>query len=41
VQPSDEDAQGNVLIDEELKRKKMADVQRTQSKEDSKPAAQP
>jgi hypothetical protein len=29
VQPSDEDAQGNVLPDEELSRKRMADVQRT------------
>jgi hypothetical protein len=27
VQPSDEDAQGNVLTDEELTRKRMADVQ--------------
>jgi hypothetical protein len=41
VQPSDEDAQGSVLADEELARKRMADVQRTPSKEDSKPAAQP
>jgi hypothetical protein len=41
VQPSDEDAQGNVLPDEELTRKIMADVQRTPNKEDSKPAAQP
>jgi hypothetical protein len=41
VQPSDEDAQCNVLTDEELARKRMADVQRTPSKEDSKPAAQP
>jgi hypothetical protein len=41
VQPSDEDAQGNVLTDEELTRKRMADVQRTPSKEDSKPASQP
>jgi hypothetical protein len=41
VQPSDEDAQGNFLTDEELARKRMADVQRTPSKEDSKPAAQP
>jgi hypothetical protein len=41
VQPSDEDAQGNVLTDEELTRKRMADVQRTPIKEDSKPAAQP
>jgi hypothetical protein len=41
VQPSDEDAQGKVLIDEELARKRMDHVQRTPSKEDSKPAAQP
>jgi hypothetical protein len=41
VQPSDEDAQGNVLADEELARKMMTDVHRTPSKEDSKPAAQP
>jgi hypothetical protein len=41
VQPSDEDAQGNVLTDEELARKRMTDVHRTPSKEDSKPAAQP
>jgi hypothetical protein len=41
VQPSDEDAQGNVLPDKELTRKRMADVQLTPSKEDSKPATQP
>jgi hypothetical protein len=41
MQPSDEDAQGNVLPDKEIERKRMADVQRTPSKEDSKPAAQP
>jgi hypothetical protein len=41
VQPSDEDAQGNVLTYEELSRKRMADVQRTPSKEDSNPEAQP
>jgi hypothetical protein len=41
MQPSDEDAQGNVLLDEELTRKRMADVKQTLSKEDSKPAAQP
>jgi hypothetical protein len=40
MQPSDKDAQGNVLPDEEIERKRMADVQRTPSKEDSKPAAQ-
>jgi hypothetical protein len=38
VQPSDEDAKGNVLTDEELTRKRMSDVHRTPSKEDSKPA---
>jgi hypothetical protein len=41
VQPSDEDAQGNVLADEELARKRMSDVHLTPSKEDSKLAAQP
>jgi hypothetical protein len=41
MQPSDEDAQGNVLTYEELTRKRMANVQRNPSKEDSKPAAQP
>jgi hypothetical protein len=41
MQPSDEDAQGNVLPDKEIERKSMADVQRTPSKENSKPAAQP
>jgi hypothetical protein len=41
VQPSDEDAQGNVLTDEELARKRMSDVHRTPRKESSKPAAQP
>jgi hypothetical protein len=41
VQPSDEDAQGNALTDEELTRKRMTDTHRTPSKEDSKPAAQP
>jgi hypothetical protein len=40
MQPSDEDAQGNVLPDEEIERKRMADVQQTPSKDDSKPAAQ-
>jgi C-terminal processing protease CtpA/Prc len=40
LQPSDKDTQGNVLPDEEIKRKIMADVQRTPSKEDNKPAAQ-
>jgi hypothetical protein len=41
VQPSDEDAQGSVLTDEELARKRMSDVHRTPSKEDINPAAQP
>jgi hypothetical protein len=41
VQPSDEDAQGIVLTDEELARKMMTDVHRTPSKEDSKPPEQP
>jgi hypothetical protein len=41
IQPSDEDAQGNVLTDEELTSNRMSDVHRTPSKEDSKPAAKP
>jgi hypothetical protein len=41
VQPSDEDAQGNVLTGEELARKRMTNVHRTPSKEDSKRVAQP
>jgi hypothetical protein len=41
MQPSDEDAQGNVLTDEELAIKRMTDAHQTPSKEDSKPAAQP
>jgi hypothetical protein len=40
MQPSDEDAQGNVLPDDELERKRAAAAQKTPSKEDSKPAAQ-
>jgi hypothetical protein len=40
MQPSDEDAQGNVLPDDELKRKRAAAAQKIPSKEDSKPAAQ-
>jgi hypothetical protein len=40
MQPSDEDAQGNVLPDIEIERKRMAAAQQTPSKEDSKPAAQ-
>jgi hypothetical protein len=41
VQPSGEDAQGNVLTEKELTSKRMSDVHRTPNKEDSKPAAQP
>jgi hypothetical protein len=41
MQPSGEDAQGIVLTEEELTSKRMNDVHRTPSKEDSKPAAQP
>jgi hypothetical protein len=40
MQPSDEDAQGTVLPDEEIERKRMAAAQKTPSKEDSKPEAQ-
>jgi hypothetical protein len=40
MQLSDEDAQVNVLPDEEIERKRMAAAQKTSSKEDSKPAAQ-
>jgi hypothetical protein len=41
IQPSDEDAQGNVLTEEELTNIRMSDAHRTPSKEDSKPSAQP
>jgi hypothetical protein len=41
MQPSDEDAQGNVLPDNEIERKRAAAAQKTPKKEDSKPAAQP
>jgi hypothetical protein len=41
IQPSDEDAQGKVLTEEELTSIRMSDTHRTPSKEDSKPAAQP
>jgi hypothetical protein len=41
IQPSDEDAQGNVLTEEDLPSKRMSDVHRTPSTEDSKPAAKP
>jgi predicted sulfurtransferase len=40
MQPSDEDAQGNVLPEEEIERKRMAASQKTPSKEDIKPTAQ-
>jgi hypothetical protein len=40
IQPLDEDAQGNVLPDDEIERKRAAALQKTPSKEDSKPAAQ-
>jgi hypothetical protein len=40
MQPSDEDAQGNVLPDNEIERKRAAAAQKTPNKEDSKPAAQ-
>jgi hypothetical protein len=40
MQPSDEDAQGNVLPDDEIERKRVAAAQKTPNKEDSKPAAQ-
>jgi hypothetical protein len=41
IQPSDEDAQGNVLTEEDLTSKRMSDIHRTPSTEDSKPAAKP
>jgi hypothetical protein len=41
IQPSDKDAQGNVLTEEELTSNRMSDAHRTPSKEDSKSAAQP
>jgi hypothetical protein len=41
IQPSDEDAQGNVLTEEELASIRMSDSQQTPNKEDGKPAAQP
>jgi hypothetical protein len=40
MQPSDEDAQGNVLMEEEQALIKMNDYHRTLSKEDAKSAAQ-
>jgi hypothetical protein len=41
MQPSDEDLQGNVLMEEELASIKMINSHRTPNKEDTKPAAQP
>jgi hypothetical protein len=41
IQPSDEDAQGNVLTEEELASIRMSDTHQTPNKEDGKPAAQP
>jgi hypothetical protein len=41
IQPSDEDAQGNVLMEEELASINMSDAHRTPNKEDGKQAAQP
>jgi hypothetical protein len=41
MQPSDEDAQGNVLTEEEQALIKMNDSHRTPNKKDAKPAAQP
>jgi hypothetical protein len=41
IQLSDEDAQGNVITEEELTSKRMSDIHRTPSKEGGKPAAKP
>jgi hypothetical protein len=41
LQPSDEDAQGKVLTEEELASIRMSGAHRTPNKEDSKPEAQP
>jgi hypothetical protein len=41
MQPSDEDAQGNVLTEEELSSIRTIDTHRTPNKEDGKPAAKP
>jgi hypothetical protein len=41
IQPSDKDAQGNVLVEEELTSIRMSDSHKNPNKEDSKPAAQP
>jgi hypothetical protein len=41
MQPSDEDAQGNVLTEEELASLNMSDSHRTPNKEETKAAAQP
>jgi hypothetical protein len=41
IQPSDKDAQGNVITEEELASIRMSDTHRTPNEEDGKPAAQP
>jgi hypothetical protein len=41
IQPSDEDAQGNVLMEEELASMRMSDTHRNPNKEYGKPEAQP
>jgi hypothetical protein len=41
IQPSDKDAQGNILAEEELESIRMSDTKQTQSKEYGKPSAQP
>jgi hypothetical protein len=41
IKPSDEDAQGNILAEEELASIRMSDIHRNPNKEDGKPAAQP
>jgi hypothetical protein len=41
IQPSDEEAQGNVLAEEKLSSIRMSDTHRTPNKEYGKPAAQP
>jgi hypothetical protein len=41
LQPAEEDAQGNVLMEEEQALIKINDSRRTPNKEDAKPAAQP
>jgi hypothetical protein len=41
IQPSDEDAQGNIITEKEPASIRMSDTQRTPTKEYGKPAAQP